>query len=661
MNNNLKIKDKALFILFVLVVLFFGTAFVSAQTIDIDELLRQAQEASQGSVGTYEVSLIQDEPVFTKYDIPSGFDGPNSRAGYFPFPSINSLPDGRFVLGGYCASGAGEPRRVIFESGGMYLLDQNGNYIATQDVCRDTAVKAQACFEGGGCSASSRIFPVDDDTFIRELGTYFHGIDRAPAVYDVESSAFDLVERLFFNDWFFSVGTNFPTGDIVSYQQAIVANGIMAGVERRYEGYKRIYAPGYSGSGQLRQQYSNQLVFYTVPQMRYIAETSVPAPSCSSISSSGSCSGVPLLNESPYYPVVGVGDYFLATDGRQSLHDFSIYRMPSRTDLEDGEFPEKIGEIEKDVWLKDYTYDAQDRNRLALLWYDNSVDIYEAGEDGLELVESYPNLPNRDIGGKTSVFEGWTQFGLSGNHLVGARCTVGSLEGVGGEHHDCSLVVLEDGVELAVEPLPISGPDSLVDIRSTGVSPNGLVLISVSEITTVTEEDPEPSGAWGDVYAYQIGLTSQGSGVPTTGTGNIPTTGIGNLTPQQPTIEYFLDIANQFMQSFQNIFGTPSSGTQSTGPCANPPSTVQEIREFQCRYDIVCSGDIESTGYGNFGPLTRAKWQEVCSQIGTQQGNTSSGGPSYVPGDVRGANIDLSGYLNDIKALNSFGQSFISQ
>lgn len=45
--------------------------------------------------------------------------------------------------------------------------------------------------------------------------------------------------------------------------------------------------------------------------------------------------------------------------------------------------------------------------------------------------------------------------------------------------------------------------------------------------------------------------------------------------------------------------------------------TRKAVQRFQCKYDIVCSGDEKTTGYGLVGPKTRVKLQEVFSQTST--------------------------------------------
>ncbi len=39
--------------------------------------------------------------------------------------------------------------------------------------------------------------------------------------------------------------------------------------------------------------------------------------------------------------------------------------------------------------------------------------------------------------------------------------------------------------------------------------------------------------------------------------------------------------------------------------------TVKAVQRFQCKYNIVCGGSPDSTGYGLAGPATRAKINEV--------------------------------------------------
>lgn len=57
-----------------------------------------------------------------------------------------------------------------------------------------------------------------------------------------------------------------------------------------------------------------------------------------------------------------------------------------------------------------------------------------------------------------------------------------------------------------------------------------------------------------------------------------------------------------------SIEGAGSLGNETT---YYGPRTTEAIQRFQCRYNIICTGTPDSTGYGNFGPLTREKLGSV--------------------------------------------------
>ncbi len=54
--------------------------------------------------------------------------------------------------------------------------------------------------------------------------------------------------------------------------------------------------------------------------------------------------------------------------------------------------------------------------------------------------------------------------------------------------------------------------------------------------------------------------------------------------------------------------GAGSSGKETT---YFGPATTKAVQKFQCKYSIICSGMPTTTGYGNLGPKTRTKIQEV--------------------------------------------------
>ena len=59
------------------------------------------------------------------------------------------------------------------------------------------------------------------------------------------------------------------------------------------------------------------------------------------------------------------------------------------------------------------------------------------------------------------------------------------------------------------------------------------------------------------------------------------------------------------------VSGAGSSGKETT---YFGSATTKALQKFQCKYNIVCSGTPKTTGYGNLGPKTRIKIQEVFKQ-----------------------------------------------
>src|SRR5579864_1581788 len=47
------------------------------------------------------------------------------------------------------------------------------------------------------------------------------------------------------------------------------------------------------------------------------------------------------------------------------------------------------------------------------------------------------------------------------------------------------------------------------------------------------------------------------------------------------------------------------------------PLTQAAVERFQCKYGIICSGDVSSTGYGRVGPLTLAEIESLQGQAST--------------------------------------------
>jgi len=57
------------------------------------------------------------------------------------------------------------------------------------------------------------------------------------------------------------------------------------------------------------------------------------------------------------------------------------------------------------------------------------------------------------------------------------------------------------------------------------------------------------------------------------------------------------------------------------------PLTTSAVQRYQCKYGIVCEGDVATTGYGRVGPATLAK-------IELQQGTNTGNGTNFPPGGI---------------------------
>ncbi|MBI5458077.1 peptidoglycan-binding protein [Candidatus Kaiserbacteria bacterium] len=72
--------------------------------------------------------------------------------------------------------------------------------------------------------------------------------------------------------------------------------------------------------------------------------------------------------------------------------------------------------------------------------------------------------------------------------------------------------------------------------------------------------------------------------------------------------------------------------------------TEAAVKQFQCRNNLVCSGTRETTGWGNVGPKTRAKIQQVCTAQTGPIGNPASTINPSVPAAPSAATVTLCSY-----------------
>lgn len=580
---------------------------------------------ASGNSSAYDVYLTQRTPVFTRLDIPTGYD---TAFGHFPFENISWIPDsntGYFQVGGNCASGAGADAaarraRDNFESGGMWVFDENGEFLDQADVCHDTADVTPGCFEAGGCANGFKIQPVGNGQFIRDLGTKEYGPDRSPVLYKIENGRIEKLNQLFFNSFRNQDGGSRIDEDLFTY--VAYANGKMIGVEE------------IDGSS-----INLGNAIYSIPEMGRLAEFSEPVPFCRE------CSGSRVDFAPHYYPLLGVGDYFIAVQ-RNSYWSgpHEIYRMPDSTELLSGELPEKVGEINSGN-LVHFAYDTQDANRVALLLSPvgsigatglKTVEIYRATDEGLILEQTINSVPAWGSALITKDFR--NAFAFSGEYIAFKNC----------QDRACEVRVMKGNENLSVEPMPLLN-SSYREVKAIEISPTGKMMVSSRDFQSDVSDE---------LFVYQIG---EATGQPVVPPGTFPPGGFGPGIGQGQGADFnfYLNMADDLLKGIGISLrgGVESEGSvQSFGP-----TTEEGIKQFQCRYGIVCSGTKETTGWGNLGPQTQAKIQEVYggTSADTTQGsfnlydNTSS--PAGSTGSFGGGGSFQDQINSLIQSFSSFG------
>jgi len=82
----------------------------------------------------------------------------------------------------------------------------------------------------------------------------------------------------------------------------------------------------------------------------------------------------------------------------------------------------------------------------------------------------------------------------------------------------------------------------------------------------------------------------------------------GNISS---SVKRLQQVLNSDPDTKVSVSGAGSPGKETT---YFGSATTKALQKFQCKYNIVCSGTIKTTGYGNLGPKTRTKIQEVFKQ-----------------------------------------------
>jgi hypothetical protein len=190
------------------------------------------------------VPLVSQQPVYSRLQIPGGFD---TTFGDWPFHTaywISSGQSGFFVVSGAGNSGAGLgsaefPLRTAankFEAGGMYGFKEDGTFVGVRDTVYDTSRRAAACFEGGGCTTYDVLSLIGPGKFIRDMSNATpprnYGFVRGPAEYTVSNSGFSMDHLLFYNDrgWGNGSEQSDPVGRLEDFGAVAVAGGKFIGV-----------------------------------------------------------------------------------------------------------------------------------------------------------------------------------------------------------------------------------------------------------------------------------------------------------------------------------------------------------------------------------------------------------------------------------------------
>lgn len=309
-----------------------------------------------------------------------------------------------------------------------------------------------------------------------------------------------------------------------------------------------------------------------------------------------------------------MGEYIVGRDNRGTNNENNwvpgvVYRQTGGTI----EFVQDLEEVQKDAeenvfvgtgggtltssvprYATDYTSSP---NRIAF-WNQVRVDtssdnyfVYEVGPSGLELVEERTAVWKDRI---NTLWKVQNNFAIAGDTVAFPT-------------EDGEFEVWENGEKIGGGQLPPT--ESYYDLnnedrsgyggRSGERTPHKLVISPSGNILAMNE-----FGA----YLFRL----QGSPVSSP---SLPTFNFNQATID---VNDFLQSAQNYINSLLQIFGTQSELTTDNLQLETvrytlnrPPETIAEIRQFQCAYNIVCSGSIATTGYGNLGPITRAKIEEI--------------------------------------------------
>ncbi len=473
--------------------------------------------------GQYDVSLTSPEPVFGSRQVQM-----SHHQNYSMFNGVVSMKGtdgGRyFVVAGNCSM-----VNSNWGGGGMYLFTDDGKYLSKRDACLDATAgrKPRVCKHDTGCHAYPEMVDIGSGALVRELG-FVISRERPWITYKVSKTGIDMIDRLFVARQG-DPGGGWPDeeGDIYGAANMAYSNGVLIDGETVYEG-KETYVSNKLSFDRDKKGDTNKV--YAIPKIREIAEfrTDGPFP-C--LDPAGACSGAPPLYKNKYRPIVGVGEYFLATEdlyfSAASRGKVLVYRMPSATALLAGEEPKLVQTIEGFGQVAAYSLDVLDPKRIVVIFADDPTRggpyrgrIYKAGSNGLVL--------EKEISGLESMYVRMTgptsNVSLAGEYFAYTKCAGGSDLTPTFWHYGqiirvCELVVTKNGNKLNVQPIPKNQYGESQLIQGVGISPNGTIMVGTQDfLATDVASEFAPLRYAQYIYLYKLRAATTGSTGGTTAT-----------------------------------------------------------------------------------------------------------------------------------------------
>ncbi|MEK7602612.1 MAG: hypothetical protein AAB472_03975, partial [Patescibacteria group bacterium] len=341
--------------------------------VNINAYLYKIVGATTPPSGGSRVTLVGE--IYNHKDIP--YEGAIGAA--FIWPRILWLSGGYFAVNEQCSnrllrfpgstitdadrtSPRGEGNNIHLQ-GGLYVFKGDGTFVDRRNVCWDGDIPGvgvpqgknpPVCAEGQGCTVGINAAVTGPTTFVRQLTST--AFQRPTVSYGVTASGVSLRGKT--NDGDLLGGPRVK--NVVVVGNTVIATRQVTGDEDL--GYKKT---------------SIKNAFFSLP-------------------------GLKLTNEDPLQviPIIGVGEYVIGTEPPEGAYraDITYGGSPKLYRFERGSF-EEIGDFQRlyqnnNEYFTEYAVDSLNPLRIAFIAPQASkrealkVNVYEAGEDGLDLVRT---------------------------------------------------------------------------------------------------------------------------------------------------------------------------------------------------------------------------------------------------------------------------------